>query len=422
MTTETSIKKSYELAKEKYAGIGVDTEKAIDVLSKTSISLHCWQGDDVGGFETPDAELSGGGIQVTGNYPGKARTVAELKMDAEKAFSLIPGKHRFNLHASYGEFGGKKIDRDEVEPEHFTGWIEWAKGIDIKLDFNATCFSHPKADDGFTLSSKDESTRKFWIEHVNRCRKISAFMGKELGSSCVHNLWIPDGMKDIPVDRWTHRQLLKESLDEIFNTNYDKAEMKDAIESKLFGIGSKSYVVGSHEFYLGYGISRGKMVCLDLGHFHPTESIADKISAILQFSDELLFHVSRGVRWDSDHTVILNDDVKAVAEELVRANLLDRVNIALDFFDATLNRIGAWVIGTRATLKSFLIALLEPHSKLKQAEEQRDYFARLALQEEMKTMPFGAVWDYYCLKNNVPVGEALISDVHGYEKEVTSRR
>lgn len=422
MITDSTIEKAYKIAKEKYAQLGVNTEKAIERLSKISISLHCWQGDDVGGFETPDAELSGGGIQVTGNYPGKARTVTELQMDAQKAFSLIPGNHRFNLHAIYGEFGGKRIDRDEITAEYFKGWIQWAKEIGVKLDFNATCFSHPKANDGFTLSSKDESIRKFWIEHVKKCREISSFMGKEQNSPCMHNLWIPDGMKDTPVDRWRHRELLKNSLDEIFKVNYDPSEIKDSVESKLFGIGSESYVVGSHEFYLGYAISRGKMVCLDLGHFHPTESIADKISSVLQFSDELLFHVSRGVRWDSDHTVILNDEVKAVAEEIVRANALNRVNIALDFFDATLNRIGAWVIGTRATLKALLIALLEPYDKLKQAEEKVDYFERLALLEEMKTMPFGAVWDYYCLKNNVALGQELIHNIHQYENDITSKR
>jgi len=422
MNNTSTIEETYKIAKNKYAQLGVDTEKAMKALSRISISLHCWQGDDVGGFETADAELSGGGIQVTGNYPGKARTVKELRMDAHKAFSLIPGIHRFNLHAIYGEFGGKIVDRDQITVDHFAGWVQWAKELGVKLDFNATCFSHPKANDGFTLSSKDDSIREFWIEHVKRCREISAFFGKELASPCIHNLWIPDGMKDTPVDRWRHRELLKNSLDEIFKINYDPGEMKDSIESKLFGIGSESYVVGSHEFYLGYAISRGKMVCLDMGHFHPTESVADKISAILQFSDKLLFHVSRGVRWDSDHTVILNDDLKAVTEELVRANALDRVNIALDFFDATLNRIGAWVIGTRATQKALLLALLEPNDKLKRAEEKGDYFERLALLEQLKIMPFGAVWDYYCLKNNVPVGEGLIDSIHQYEKEVSGKR
>jgi L-rhamnose isomerase len=422
MNQATSIEKSYEIAKKQYAELEVDTETAIEKLSKLSISLHCWQGDDVGGFETPDAALSGGGIQVTGNYPGKARNIDELRMDLEKVYSLLPGNHRLNLHAIYGEFGGKRVDRDEITTDHFKGWVEWAKNQNIKLDFNATCFSHSKADDGFTLSNKNKSIRDFWIKHVKRCREISAFLGRELRNPCIHNLWIPDGAKDSPVDRWKHRALLKDTLDEIYSIKYDPKEMKDAVESKLFGIGSESYVVGSHEFYMAYAISRGTMICLDLGHFHPTEFIADKISAILQFSDELLFHVSRGVRWDSDHVVILNDEVKAVAEEIVRANILDRVNIALDFFDASLNRIGAYVIGTRSTLKSFLIALLEPIEKLRKFEYDGNNFARLALLEEFKTMPFGAVWDYYCLKNDVPAREAWIKKVQRYEEEVLSKR
>lgn len=422
MNHSVKIEKSYDVAKEQYAELGVDTEAAIQKLSQISISLHCWQADDVSGFEKPAAELSGGGIQVTGNYPGKARNVEELQMDLEKVFSSIPGKHRLNLHAIYGEFAGNKIDRNEITIDHFKGWIDWAKQQNIKLDFNATCFSHQKSNDGFTLSSKNRSIRDFWIEHVQRCRKISAFMGRELLSSCIHNLWIPDGMKDSPVDRWTHRALLKESLDEIYSIEYDPHEMKDAIESKLFGIGSEAYVVGSHEFYLGYAISRGKMICLDLGHFHPTESIADKISAILQFSDELLFHFSRGVRWDSDHVVVLNDEVRNVAEEIVRAGVLDRVHIATDFFDASLNRIGAYVIGTRSTLKSLLIALLEPIDKLKEYEETGNNFARLALIEQLKTMPFGAVWDHYCLTMGVPFEKVLIEDVLRYENRELSKR
>ncbi|OQX89088.1 L-rhamnose isomerase [candidate division KSB1 bacterium 4484_87] len=419
---EKKIERSYEIAKDKYAQLDIDTNKVLEQLEKVSISLHCWQGDDVAGFETPDAELSGGGIQVTGNYPGRARTVAELRQDAEKAFSLIPGKHRFNLHAIYGEFGGKFVDRDEISPDHFKGWIDWANSLGIKLDFNPTCFSHPKANDGFTLSSKDKGIRDFWIEHVQRTREIAAFMGKELGSPAINNIWIPDGMKDIPADRLTHRKLLKESLDTIFRKSFPAFEMKDALESKLFGIGSESFVVGSHEFYLSYAVKNKKIVCFDLGHFHPTESIADKISSTLLFVDELLLHVSRGVRWDSDHTVILNDDVKAVAEEIVRADSLDRVHIALDFFDATLNRVGAWVLGTRATLKALLLALLEPRDMLKSAEEKGDFFERLALFEELKTMPFGAVWDYYCMKNNMPVGTSLIDEIHNYEKDVLSKR
>jgi L-rhamnose isomerase len=422
MDQATIAKKSYEIAKQRYSEFGVDTEAAMEKLSNLSISLHCWQADDVGGFETPDAALAGGGIQVTGSYPGRARNIAELRMDLEKVFSLLPGHHRLNLHAIYGEFSGNRVDRDEITIDHFKGWIDWAKQQNIKLDFNATCFSHPKANDGFTLSSKNKAIRNFWIEHVKRCRQISAVMGHELNSPCIHNLWIPDGTKDSPVDRWTHRAILKDALDEIFSIDFNPTEMKDAVESKLFGIGSESYVVGSHEFYLGYAISHGKMICLDLGHFHPTESIADKISAILQFSDELLLHVSRGVRWDSDHVVILNDELRSVAEEIVRAGVLDRINIALDFFDASLNRIGAYVIGTRSTLKSFLIALLEPTEKQREFEEAGNNFARLALLEELKTLPFGAVWDYYCLKNGVPIGEKWMAEVQRYEDEVLRKR
>ena len=422
MDRSSLMKKSYEMAKERYAELNVDTESAMETLSKISISLHCWQADDVRGLETPDATLTGGGIQVTGNYPGKARNADEMRMDLEKVYSLLPGNHRLNLHAIYGEFGGKRIDRNEVTIDHFKGWIDWAKMQHIKLDFNASCFSHPKADAGFTLSSKDKLIRDFWIEHVKRCREISAFMGSQLGSPCIHNLWIPDGTKDSPVDRWRHRAILKAALDEIFSIEYSSKQMKDALESKLFGIGSESFVVGSHEFYMGYTVSTGKMICIDLGHFHPTEFIADKISAILQFSDEMLFHVSRGIRWDSDHVVILNDEVKSVAEEIVRAGVLDRVNISLDFFDASLNRVGAYVIGARSTLKSFLIALLEPTEKLKKYEEAGNNFARLALLEELKTLPFGAVWDYYCLKNDVPVGEEWMEEVHSYEREVLKKR
>lgn len=343
-------------------------------------------------------------------------------MDLAQALQLIPGSHRLNLHAIYGEFGGQRIDRDAISPEHFRGWVDWARQQNIKLDFNATCFSHPNASQGFTLSHRDRSIRSFWIEHVRRCREISAFMGRELNSPCIHNLWIPDGAKDAPVDRWTPRELLKESLDEIFAVEYSPAEMKDSIESKLFGIGSESYVVGSHEFYLSYAIARGKMICLDMGHFHPTESIADKISAILQFSAELLLHVSRGIRWDSDHVVILNDDLKSVAEEIVRADALHRVHIALDYFDASMNRVAAYVIGTRATLKSLLLAILEPRARLLQMEISGDHFSRLALLEELKTLPFGAVWDYYCLQHNVPTGTGWLEAVKRYEQEVLLKR
>lgn len=422
MTQQSRIERDYQIAKEQYAALGIDTDRALTQLSQLAISLHCWQADDVGGFETPDASLAGSGLQVTGNYPGKPRNIEELRMDLAQALQLIPGSHRLNLHAIYGEFGGQRIDRDAISPEHFRGWVDWARQQNIKLDFNATCFSHPNASQGFTLSHRDRSIRSFWIEHVRRCREISAFMGRELNSPCIHNLWIPDGAKDAPVDRWTPRELLKESLDEIFAVEYSPAEMKDSIESKLFGIGSESYVVGSHEFYLSYAIARGKMICLDMGHFHPTESIADKISAILQFSAELLLHVSRGIRWDSDHVVILNDDLKSVAEEIVRADALHRVHIALDYFDASMNRVAAYVIGTRATLKSLLLAILEPRARLLQMEISGDHFSRLALLEELKTLPFGAVWDYYCLQHNVPTGTGWLEAVKRYEQEVLLKR
>jgi L-rhamnose isomerase len=420
--TASNIEKAYQMARTRYGELGVDTDKALQAFEGVSLSIHCWQGDDVGGFEKPDARLDGGGIQVTGSYPGKAGTIAELRMDLDKVYSLIPGKHRLSLHASYGEFGRRSVNRNEIEPRHYTGWINWAKRRGLKLDFNATCFSHPKADSGFTLSSKDKEIRKFWIEHVKRCRYISDFIGGKLTSPCIHNLWIPDGSKDIPIDRWAHREILKESLDEIFSVEYDPSRMKDALESKLFGIGSEAFVVGSHEFYMGYALTKGKMICLDMGHFHPTESVADKISAILQFSPEILLHITRGLRWDSDHVVTLNDETRNLAEEIVRSGALDRVHFGLDFFDASINRIGAWVVGARAALKAILYALLEPRRRLLRLEETGDNFGRLALLEELKGMPFGAVWDYYCLKMNVPPRELWIDQVRKYEAEVTSKR
>jgi L-rhamnose isomerase len=416
------IKDAYIFARQRYADIGVDTDKAIQTLENVSLSLPCWQGDDVCGFEISGSPSGGGGIQATGSYPGKARTLEELRMDLEKAFSLIPGPKRLNLHAMYGDFGEKPVDRNQIEPEYYQSWIEWAMQRNIKLDFNATCFSHARAESGFTLSSKDKKTRGFWVEHVKRCRAISSHMGKSLESPCIHNLWIPDGAKDSPVDRWTHRALLKESLDEIYAEKYSPSKMKDALESKLFGIGSESFVVGSHEFYMGYALSKGVMLCLDLGHYHPTESIGDKISAILQFSEELLLHISRGVRWDSDHVVSLNDEVRSLSEEIVRSNVLERVHFALDYFDASMNRVGAWVIGARATLKSVLIALLEPQKKLREFEDTGNYFARLAFLEELKTMPFGFVWDYFCLTMDVPPGESWIEEIERYDTEVTSKR
>jgi len=416
------IEKVYKTAQELYAERGLDTEKTLKKMKDISLSLHCWQGDDVGGFEKPGARLSDGGLQVTGQYPGKSRTIDELRSDLHAAMSLIPASHRVNLHAMYGEFGGRHVDRNEISTDHFRGWVEWAKQEKLKLDFNATCFSHPKAASGFTLSHKDKTIRKFWIEHVKCCRRISAFMGRELKSACLHNLWIPDGSKEVPVNRLAYRTLLKDSLDEIYAVVYSPAQMKDSLESKLFGIGSESFVTGSHEFYLGYALSKGKMVCLDLGHFHPTESVADKISAILPFAPGLVFHLSRGVRWDSDHVVTFNDEIQAVTEEIVRCQALDRTHIALDYFDASLNRVGAWVIGARATLKGFLFALLLPEEKLQSAERAGNNFDRLALREESKTMPFGAVWDYFCLQSDVPAGAEWMNDIARYEKEVLSLR
>jgi L-rhamnose isomerase len=418
----SNIERAYEVALEKYAQLGIDTDAALKKLVDKSVSLHCWQGDDISGFEKPDESLFKGGIQATGNYPGRARNAAELRMDLEKALSLVPGRHKVNLHAMYGEFGGEHVERDQIEPKHFDGWTRWAKNNNLGLDFNATLFSHPKANSGFTLSSKDPSIRGFWIEHVKRCREIAAHMGRELGEPCVHNLWIPDGMKDSCVDRGGYRAILKESLDEIYSEKYDPRYLKDSVEPKLFGIGSESYVVGSHEFYLGYALSRNLMICLDLGHFHPTESVADKISSILQFFPEMLLHVSRGIRWDSDHVVVFDDNLRDVAHEIVRSNALSRVHVALDFFDASINRVGAWVTGARATEKALLYALLEPTEKLIKLEEEENYSARLAFLEGFKTMPLGAVWDYYCLMNDVPVEDKWFSDVCKYEKDVLSKR
>jgi L-rhamnose isomerase len=384
--------------------------------------LHCWQTDDVGGFEKPGSVLGGGGIQATGNFPGKAKTIEQMRSDLDKVMSLLPGKLRLNLHAIYGEFGGKMIDRDQIEPKHFQGWIDWAKKRGIGLDFNCTCFSHPLADEGFTLSSKNEKIRKFWVEHTKRCRAIAAEMGKQLGTPSVHNIWIPDGMKDIPVDRNTLRKLLKKSLDEIFAVKYPKKYLKDSVESKLFGIGSEAMVVGSHDFYLGYAIKNNILITLDNGHFHPTEQVGDKISAILHFVDELLLHLTRGVRWDSDHVLTFNDELILITQEIVRSKALKRVNIGLDFFDASLNRIGAYVIGTRSAQIAFMYALLEPFNTLLKYEEEGKNFERLAFLELLKTMPFGAVYDYYCMKNEVPAGREYIEDIVKYENEVLRKR
>jgi L-rhamnose isomerase len=416
-----SIEKSYSLAKERYSKLGVNVDRALKTLSQIPISLHCWQGDDVGGFENFGSAL-GGGLVATGNYPGKARTPDELRADLEMAYSLIPGKHRLNLHACYGEFGGKKVDRDQITPEHFKNWIAWAKKNGLGLDFNPTCFSNPKAEDGFTLSHRDENIRKFWIEHCICSREIGAAMGKALGKTCVTNVWIPDGMKDTPADRQGPRERLAESLDAVFKKSIPPKLNLDAVEPKLFGIGSESFVVGSHEFYLGYAISRKKLLTLDAGHYHPTEGIADKISSVMQYLPEILLHVSRGVRWDSDHVVILNDDLLAVAREIVANGYAKRVHIGLDYFDASINRVAAWTIGTRNMIRALLIALLEPTDMLRGAEAEGDFTTRLALQEEIKTLPIGAVWDYYCKSKGVPVGENWLAEVKIYEKTVLSKR
>ena len=391
-------------------------------MDELRISIHCWQTDDVGGFETPDSTLSGGGILSTGNYPGKAMNIAQVRADLEKVFSLLPGKQRLNLHAIYGDFGGELIDRDQIELKHFQSWIDWCKKLGIGMDFNATCFSHPRAADGYTLASKNEENRKFWVEHVRRCRAISAEIGKQLGTPCVHNTWIPDGSKDTPIDRNGHRVLLKKSLEEAMAVDYPKSQMKDAVESKVFGIGAESMTVGTHDFYLGYAFSKNKLICLDNGHFHPTEQVGDKISSCLLFLDEVLLHVTRPIRWDSDHVVILNDDLQLIAHEIVRNNFQSRVNIGLDFFDGSINRIGAYVVGTRATQKAFLIALLEPTKLLLELEEKGINFERLAYLEEQKTMPIGAVWAYYLMQSGVPVGPDYVEEIRKYEREVLSKR
>jgi len=418
----TTIDRAYAAARDRYASLGVDTDRALKTLATISISINCWQGDDVRGFEEPAEGLSSGGIQVTGGYPGRARTIPELQADLEKALSLIPGRHRVNLHAMYGDFGGRRIDRDSIQADHFRGWVDWARSTRVHLDFNATCFAHDRAESGFTLSSLDDATRRFWIEHVRRCREISAHIGRVQQGVCIHNLWIPDGTKDLTVSRAAHREHLKNSLNTIFATSFDRGEMKDAVEGKLFGIGSEAFVVGSHEFYLAYALIRGIMPCIDMGHFHPTESVADKVSAIFPFCSELLFHVSRGVRWDSDHVVTMNDETRALMEEIVRGGYLSRVHLALDFFDASINRVGAWVIGTRATQRALLAALLEPTERLRTMEVEGNLFGRLALLEEMKAMPAGAIWDRFCVSENVPPGETWLEEILRYERDVLRKR
>jgi L-rhamnose isomerase len=414
----TQIQSAYALAQERYATLGVDTEAALARLSKIAISLHCWQGDDVGGFENPGGELTGG-IAATGNYPGKARTAAELRRDLDLVYSLLPGAHRLNLHAIYLE-ADNKVERNAIEPLHFAAWVDWAKANGHGLDFNPTCFSHPLSAEGFTLSHRDPAVRQFWIEHCRASRKIGDYFGKELGTPAVTNLWIPDGFKDTPVDRSSPRRLLLESLDAIFAEKLPYT--LDAVEPKLFGLGSESYVTGSMEFYAAYAVSRNVLLTLDSGHFHPTETIADKISALLLYLDQMLLHVSRGVRWDSDHVVTFNDDLQTIAQEIVRNDALERIHIGLDYFDASLNRIAAWTIGARNTLKALLLALLEPLDRLKQYERDGDFASRLALQEELKAMPFSAVWDFYCEQKGAPIGMDFMRAVKEYEKTELSKR
>ncbi|KAA3658511.1 MAG: L-rhamnose isomerase [Chloroflexi bacterium] len=411
-----NVEKTYVLAKDRYAELGVDTDAVLAQLATISISLHCWQGDDVGGFEDPDRGLSGG-ILATGNYPGKARNANELRADLDRAYSLIPGNHRLNLHAIYLE-ADKKVPRNEIEPKHFAKWVHWAKENNHGIDFNPTCFSHPLADDGFTLSHADAGIRNFWVAHCIASREIGAYFGKTLGTPAITNFWIPDGYKDTPVDRAAPRQRLKESLDAILAHPINPAHNLDAVECKLFGIGSESYVVGSHEFYMGYAIQNQTLLCLDAGHFHPTELISDKISSILLYVPQLLLHVSRGVRWDSDHVVTLTEELQAIMQEIVRGNYLDRTHIGLDFFDASINRVAAWTIGTRNTLLALLMALLQPTTRLRELEQAGDFTARLALLEALKGMPFGAVWDYYCYQQDVPVGISYLEEIRRYEKQV----
>ncbi len=416
----TLVKAAYQAAKQSFADIGINTDEALDRLDSIAVSMHCWQGDDVAGFEAGASALSGG-IQATGNYPGKARNARELRQDLETAMALIPGAKRLNLHAIYLE-SDVPVERDRIEPAHFAGWVAWARKMGIGLDFNPTCFSHPKSASGMTLSHPDPEIRRFWIDHCKASRRISAYFGGELGTPSVMNIWVPDGMKDMPADRLSPRRRLLESLDEILQEKIPAAHHIDAVESKLFGIGAESYTVGSNEFFLGYAATRGIALCLDAGHFHPTEVISDKISAASLYVDQLLLHVSRPVRWDSDHVVLLDDETQAIAGEIVRNGLGSRVHIGLDFFDASINRIAAWVIGTRNMKKALLRALLEPSQTLREAELRQDYTTRLALQEEQKSLPWSAVWDHYCEARQVPVGAAWLDVVKQYETTELAKR
>jgi L-rhamnose isomerase len=418
---DSLISRNYEAARERYAALGVDTEAALKRLARVPLSLHCWQGDDVGGFEVSETGLTGG-IMATGNYPGRARTPEELRADLETVWRLLPGRHRLALHALYAETGGKRVDRDALEPRHFQGWVDWAKAQKVGLDFNGSFFSHPKSADGFTLSHPDEGVRRFWVEHGIVSRKIGAHMGRELGSPCVCNLWIPDGFKDTPVDRKAYRERLRKSLDRVFAADLEPECLLDAVEPKLFGLGSESCVIGSHEFYLAYAVEKGILLTLDTGHYHPTELVSDKLTSVLEFLDEVLLHVSRGVRWDSDHVVSLNEELVAIAQEIARGGYQDRVHVGLDYFDASINRVAAWVIGARAMLKALLVAFLEPTAQLRALERKGDYTGRLALLEDFKGLPWGAVWDHYCVSSGTLPSVEWLDEVRAYEKKVLAAR
>ncbi|GFH41515.1 L-rhamnose isomerase [Lactococcus hodotermopsidis] len=416
----TTVKERFEAAKSIYEGIGVDVDKALETLAETKISMHCWQGDDVKGFLNPDGELSGG-ILSTGNYPGAAHTAEELRQDADKAFSLIPGKHKFNLHAIYLDTD-EAVDLNEIEPKHFEKWVAWAKERGLGLDFNPTFFSHPMYQDNYTLAHPDKKVRDFWIEHGKRSRKIAEYFGQALGQPAYNNFWVPDSSKDNPIDRLAPRKRLMTAYDEIFTEEISEDYVIDTMESKVFGIGGEAYTVGSHEFYMGYGLTRNKTILMDAGHYHPTEVISNKISSLALFSDKLMLHVSRPVRWDSDHVIIMDDELQEIMKEIVRGGLLARTAIGLDFFDATINRVAAWVVGVRNAQKALLKALLEPTEALKQLELAFDFTSRLVLTEEYKDLPFGAIWDYFCDSQGVPVGLAWFDEVKKYEAEVLSKR
>ncbi|MGM0169126.1 L-rhamnose isomerase [Enterococcus sp. AZ135] len=415
-----TVEKRYEDAKARYADVGVDTDAALKKIQEVKISMHCWQGDDVKGFLKPDGELTGG-IMATGDYPGAAHTPDQLRQDIEKALSLIPGSHKLNLHAIYLDTD-ESVELNEIEPKHFQKWVDWAKTQKIGLDFNPTFFSHQMMKDGMTLAHPDKEIREFWIEHGKRSRKIAEFLGKETGQTCINNFWLPDGMKDNPIDRYSPRKRLMESLDEIFTEELNEAYTQEAVESKLFGLGAEAYTVGSHEFYMGYGLTRDKLICLDAGHFHPTEVISNKLSSLALFSKGIMLHVSRPIRWDSDHVVLMDDELQEIGKEIVRNDLLSKTTIGLDFFDATINRIAAWVVGTRNTQKALLKAMLEPIDDLKTIELAFDHTKRMVLTEEMKDFPYADVWNYFCEQNNVPVGMDWYEDVLDYEKNVLATR